>query len=112
MYELDLEDTYDFTIVTEEAILSEAQFVQENRGTENRRENRTTFTEPDKEIIAQVNNFFLSVYQSQLSTRGNVKSQASGFSFKSYVFQKLYWKSRGTCLGFINELDFCLGHSV
>lgn len=70
---------------------AEAQHVQENRGTENRRKNRITFTEPDKEIIAQVNNFFLSAYQNQLSKRGNVKSQVNGFSFKSHVFQKLYW---------------------
>lgn len=84
---------------------AEVQCVQENRGTENRRENRITFTEPDKEIIAQVNNF-LSEYRNRVSERGNVKSQVSGFSFKSYVFQKLHWKSRGIGLGFIHELGF------
>lgn len=47
--------------------------MQGNRGTENRRERRTTFNGADIEISAQVNNF--SEYQNQLSKRGNIKSQ-------------------------------------
>lgn len=47
--------------------------MQGNRGTENRRERRTTFNGAGIEISAQVNNF--SEYQNQLSKRGNIKSQ-------------------------------------